>query len=77
MPNASLRNACFCLFTYTATFIVLVRFLERIGICDKLAGLFMTLTILSDAFINQSRFGLNTLSPTRSRGARFSLLALS
>lgn len=42
----------FRLFAYGATFLILVHFLTSIGISDKLAGLFMTLTMLGDAAIS-------------------------
>lgn len=42
----------FRLFAYGATFLILVQFLTSIGISDKLAGLFMTLTMLGDALIS-------------------------
>ncbi|KAL1604856.1 hypothetical protein SLS60_004396 [Paraconiothyrium brasiliense] len=42
----------FRLFAYGATFLILVHFLASVGISDKLAGLFMTLTMLGDAFIS-------------------------
>jgi predicted MFS family arabinose efflux permease len=40
------------LFAYGATFLILVHFLASLGISDKLAGLFMTLTMLGDALIS-------------------------
>ncbi|OAL43047.1 MFS general substrate transporter [Pyrenochaeta sp. DS3sAY3a] len=40
------------LFAYGATFLILVHFLASLGISDKLAGLFMTLTMLGDAVIS-------------------------
>lgn len=42
----------FRLFAYGATFLILVHFLASLGISDKLAGLFMTLTMLGDALIS-------------------------
>ncbi|KAH6629753.1 major facilitator superfamily MFS1 [Boeremia exigua] len=42
----------FRLFGYGATFLILVQFLASIGTSDGLAGLFMTLTMLGDAFIS-------------------------
>lgn len=42
----------FRLFAYGATFLILVHFLTSVGISDKLAGLFMTLTMLGDALIS-------------------------
>ncbi|KAH7073809.1 major facilitator superfamily transporter [Paraphoma chrysanthemicola] len=42
----------FRLFAYGATFLILVHYLASLGISDKLAGLFMTLTMLGDALIS-------------------------
>lgn len=42
----------FRLFAYGATFLILVHFLASLGISDKLAGLFMTLTMLGDALVS-------------------------
>ena len=42
----------FRLFAYGATFLILVHFLTSLGLSDKLAGLFMTLTMLGDALIS-------------------------
>ncbi|KAF1969710.1 major facilitator superfamily transporter [Bimuria novae-zelandiae CBS 107.79] len=42
----------FRLFAYGTTFLILVHFLASLGISDKLAGLFMTLTMLGDALIS-------------------------
>ncbi|KAF2807078.1 major facilitator superfamily MFS1 [Mytilinidion resinicola] len=42
----------FRLFAYGATFLILVQFLTSIGVSDRLAGLFMTLTMLGDAVIS-------------------------
>jgi predicted MFS family arabinose efflux permease len=40
------------LVAYGATFLILVHFLASLGVSDKLAGLFMTLTMLGDALIS-------------------------
>lgn len=42
----------FRLFAYGTTFLILVHYLASLGISDKLAGLFMTLTMLGDALIS-------------------------
>ena len=40
------------LFAYGASFLILVQFLSTLGISDKFAGVFMTLTMLGDALIS-------------------------
>lgn len=47
-----LAQRFFRLFAYGSTFLILVQFLTSLGISDRLAGLFMTLTMLGDALIS-------------------------